>query len=108
MALLDLTRDVQLGDNHVGVRVDVVLFENQGYTGRLLLWDTDETGRDLAKIFAAPCVLAIDDVLGPATCQGIEVWQLRHEREFRVFRAEALEHIGEAVERLESAAAVTP
>lgn len=105
MALLDLTTDVDLGSHQVGVRVDVTLFESLGYTGRILLWDTEELTRDLAEIFAAPCVRAIDQILGDGTCQTIEVWQLRQPEEHIILRSDALGALSGATERLRVAIA---
>jgi hypothetical protein len=103
MALLDVTTDVALGTNQVGVRIDVVLFETRGYSGRLLLWDTEPLNRSLAEVFAAPCAVGIDAVLGAGTCQTIEVWQLRHGVEFQVLRSAALAQVSEAATRLAQA-----
>jgi hypothetical protein len=84
-ALLELGHEVTFGPHTVGARVDVVLFDpsGAGYDGRLLLWDLPPLTRDLAELFAAPCVAAIDAELGLPARQ-IDVWQLRHRIEITV------------------------
>jgi hypothetical protein len=84
-AVVELKHDATFGPHTVGVRVDVVLFEpsGAGYDGRLLLWDTPQLTRDLAELFTAPCVAAIDAELGLPAHQ-IEIWQLRHHVEMAI------------------------
>jgi hypothetical protein len=89
-AVVELKDDVTFGSHVVGVRVDVVLFEpsGAGYDGRLLLWDTPQLTRDLAELFAAPCVALVDNQLGLPVRQ-IDLWQLRHRVEVTVDAATA-------------------
>lgn len=89
-ALVELKHDVAFGPHTVGVRVDVVLFDQSGtgYDGRLLLWDTAQLTRAAAELFAAPCVAVIDAELGLPARQ-IDVWQLRHRVEITVDAATA-------------------
>jgi hypothetical protein len=95
-AHLGLEHDVVAGAHSVGTRIDVVLFSpnDEGYDGRLLLWDTPRCTQELAELYAAPCVAAIDAVLGlPAQSMG--VWQLRHRAEFEVDAEVARDRLGD-------------
>jgi hypothetical protein len=95
-AYMGLEHNVVIGSHTVGVRLDVVLFDEPGvgYDGRLLLWETAPCTRDLAELYAAPCVEAIEQRLGlPANI--IDIWQLRHRTEFRVTSADARARIAD-------------
>jgi hypothetical protein len=92
---IQVKRDVELGEHSVGVAPDVVLIDDDGYVGRLVLWDKEETSQDEAEFLAAPIVRALEDELGAGRTLGVEVWHLRSRQQFYVTAEEALERLRE-------------
>jgi hypothetical protein len=102
VATVNLEADVSFGPHDVGVRVDVVLFEDDGFAGRVLLWDVSPCDMRLAEMYSAPCVRLIEEGLG-LNCHAIDVWQLRHQSEFRVSRQAAMRRLPEVRSTLDLA-----
>lgn len=69
--------DVPTGDNTVGVSLDVVLLDPEGYVGRYLLWDAVQLTQDSAELLAAVVVRALQLELGDDRVAGAEIWHLR-------------------------------
>lgn len=74
---VDLSRDVSLGMHVVGVRLDAVLLDDDGYVGRIALWDKAVVTRELAVFYAVPAFLALEDELGDGRVSGVQIWHLR-------------------------------
>ena len=74
---VDLKRDVAIGPHVVGVHVDAVLLDEDGYAGRIALWDRAVPTREVALYYAVPAFLALEDALGEGRVAGIQVWHLR-------------------------------
>jgi hypothetical protein len=91
--------DVEIGSHVVGVTLDAVVFDTQGYAGRLLTWDLSGMTSELALLVAGPAVLLIDQQMGRGTCCEVEVWDLEHDHQWRFLRAHALSAIAD-VERV--------
>lgn len=70
-------RDVDYPPDAIGVHVDVVLLDPQGYVPRLVLWDTNDFTPDRALLYAAPAWLATEEELGSGRVSRVEVWHLR-------------------------------
>jgi hypothetical protein len=94
--------DVSLGTDSVGVSVDVVLLDPNGYVGRYLLWDTPPLTQQDAEVLAAPVVLALQQELGADRVAGVEVWHLRSGSQIFVDMQAALGRVTE-VERIVAA-----
>jgi hypothetical protein len=89
-AALSLARDVTIGSHVVGTTVDVAVFADGGYSGRVLTWDLAGVTGELANLLAVPVALLIDQELGAATCLDVEVWDLEHGRRWLIPRDVAL------------------
>jgi len=74
---IDLKRDVAVGAHIVGVHIDAVLFDDDGYVGRIALWDKAALTSELAVQYAVPAFLALEEELGEGRVVGIQVWHLR-------------------------------
>jgi hypothetical protein len=98
-ARVPLDTDVPCGRNVIGVSVDVVLFDAAGYAARLLLWDTAPFSSEIAHLYAAPAVIAVEQELG-LPVSDVDVWQLRSGQEVRISRAAAVGHMSEVQRRL--------
>jgi len=72
-----LKRDVAIGAHVVGVHVDAVLLDDDGYAGRITLWDRAAITSELAVQYAVPAFLALEEELGEGRVVGIQVWHLR-------------------------------
>lgn len=85
-----VTADVVVGTNAIGVSLDVVLLDPNGYVGRYLLWDRPELTQDDAEMLAAPVVRALQQELGADRVAGAEIWHLRSGSQIFVDTATAL------------------
>lgn len=74
---VDLKRDVTVGMHTVGVHIDVVLLDDDGYVGRIALWDKAAVTSELAVQYAVPARRALDQELGEGRVAGVQVWHLR-------------------------------
>jgi hypothetical protein len=74
---VDLKLDVAVGAHVVGIHVDAVLLDDDGYVGRILLWDLAPVTADLAVQYAVPVFLALEGQLGEGRVVGVQVWHLR-------------------------------
>lgn len=79
-----INRNVHVGVHEVGVRLDVVLLDDEGYVGRYLLWDVPIPSIEEATLLAGPIVVAMEDELGAGRVAGVEVWHLRTRAQFFV------------------------
>lgn len=86
----------------MGVSLDVVLLDPNGYVGRYLLWDTPPLTQQDAEVLAAPVVLALRQELGADRVAGVEVWHLRSGTQIFVDTQAALGRVAE-VERIVAA-----
>jgi len=85
-----VTAEAVLGEHSVGVSLDVVLLDDEGYVARHVLWDVPELTDGDARLQAAPIVLALQAELGDDRVAGVEVWHLRSRKRVFVSRDEAL------------------
>jgi hypothetical protein len=74
---VDIKHDVQIGSHVVGTHVDAVLLDDDGYVGRIVLWDRAALTGDLARAYSVPVLLALEDQLGEGRVAGVQVWHLR-------------------------------
>lgn len=74
---VDLKRDVALGAHIVGVHIDAVLLDEEGYVGRIALWDRAALTSELGVQYAVPAFLALEQDLGEGRVAGVQVWHLR-------------------------------
>lgn len=74
---IDLKRDVAIGVHIVGVHIDAVLLDEDGYVGRIALWDKAAITSELAVQYAVPALLALEEELGEGRIAGVQVWHLR-------------------------------
>jgi hypothetical protein len=63
------TRDVDYPPDTIGVHIDVVLLDPNGYVPRLVLWDTNDFTMDRARLYAAPAWYAAEAELGTGVCR---------------------------------------
>lgn len=90
-----IAADVPIGGHVVGVTIDVVLLDDDGYVGRYLLWDTPELTENLGELLSATIVLALGSELGAERISAVEVWQLRDEVNLLVSAPRALARLGD-------------
>lgn len=72
-----LNRNLVMTPDELGVYIDVVLLDPQGYVPRLVLWDSNALTVDLAVRYAAPAWAVLEDELGAGRVPSVEVWSLR-------------------------------
>lgn len=72
-----LTRDVDYPPDTIGVHIDVVLLDPDGYVPRLVLWDANDFTKTRAHLYAAPAWYAAEEELGAGRVPRVEVWHLR-------------------------------
>jgi hypothetical protein len=72
-----LNRDLSFPPDELGVYIDVVLLDPDGYVPRLVLWSTDEVTLARAQLYAAPAWRVLEDELGQGRVPSVEVWHLR-------------------------------
>ena len=94
-----VTTDVQVGGNTIGVSLDVVLLDKNGYVGRYLLWDKPALTQKDAEVLASPVVRALKQALGEDRVAGVEIWHLRSGKRVFVDESTALGRSGE-IERI--------
>jgi hypothetical protein len=107
-AELSLSADVPLGRHVVGATLDVVVFDREGYAGRLLNWDLKGVERDIAELLAVPMVLLIDQQLGAGTAVEIAAWDLENDRRWIIDRDTALDQTDELVALLDDTESALP
>lgn len=74
---VDLRHDVGIGTHVVGAHVDAALLNEDGYVGRIALWDLAPLTTELAVRYAVPAFLALEEELGEGRVIGVQVWHLR-------------------------------
>jgi hypothetical protein len=89
-----LTSDVDIGPHQISTTVDVVLFAEDGYSGRVLNWDRAGLSDSLADVLSVPAVLLVDQELGADTCVDVELWDLHKGAKWLVARDAALAQVG--------------
>jgi hypothetical protein len=92
---IPFTADVAVGQNLVGVSLDVILLDPAGYVGRYVLWDLPALTQSDAELLSAPIVRALEDELGEDRVSGVEVWHLRSGSQAYVDAATALARLPE-------------
>lgn len=98
-----LNRDLVLPPDELGVHIDVVLLDPDGYVPRLVVWDSNELTRALAVRYAAPAWRVMEDELGDGRVARVEVWSLRAPTQIAVSPDEAraaLDDVARVVHRL--------
>lgn len=98
-----LNRDLSLPPDELGVHIDVVLLDPDGYVPRLVLWDSNELTLALAVRYAAPAWKVMEDELGDGRVARVEVWSLRAPTQIAVSPVEAraaLDDVARVVHRL--------
>lgn len=93
MAELTLAEEVDVGSHRVQTTIDVVVFADVGYSGRILNWDRAGVSEGVADTLAAPAALLIDRELGEETCVDIEVWDLGSSEKWVLTREAAFGHV---------------
>lgn len=74
---VDLKHDIDIGTHVVGAHADAVLLDEDGYLGRVALWDLAPLTAELAVQYATPVFLALEEMLGEGRVVGVQVWHLR-------------------------------
>jgi hypothetical protein len=82
-------RDLSLPPDILGVHVDVLLLDREGYVPRLVFFDKNDLSRASAIQYAAPVWRVIENELGEGRVAGVEVWSLRQPSQLTVLPAEA-------------------
>ena len=72
-----LRRTLTFPPDELGVYVDVLLLDPDGYVPRLVLWDANAFTREIAVLYASPAWRAIEDEMGDGRVPFTEVWHLR-------------------------------
>lgn len=74
---MTVSSETRFGPHTVGVRLDVVLLDGQGYVARIPLWEKDPLHADVMTTLACPILMAVGDELGMAKAVGVDFWHLR-------------------------------
>jgi hypothetical protein len=74
---MTVSSDPQFGAHTVGVRLDVVLLDGQGYVARIPLWEKGPLDAHVMETLACPILAAVGDELGAAKAVGVDFWHLR-------------------------------
>jgi hypothetical protein len=99
----------RFGSHLVQVIADVVVFADDGYSGRILNWDRTGVDGEVVDVLGLPGALLLDQELGEDTCVDIEIWDLERGEKWLVNREAAfsqLEKLARLLDRVE--AAVSP
>jgi hypothetical protein len=72
-----LNRDILMPPDELGVYIDVVLLDDDGYVPRLVLWSADELTTTHARLYAAPAWRVGENELGQGRVPLVEIWHLR-------------------------------
>lgn len=95
---------LDFGSDELAVILDVLLLDDNGYVGRMILWgDMPPMSRSQLELLATPVILAMRQTLGRDRVVGVEVWEIRTERITVIpnDKADAREALlGEVVQRL--------
>lgn len=98
-----LSRDLLLPPDELGVHIDVVLLDSDGYVPRLVLWDNNDLTPALAVRYAAPAWKVMEDEMGDGRVAYVEVWSLRAPTQITVSPDEAraaMDDVARVVHRL--------
>ncbi|MCE9622309.1 MAG: hypothetical protein K8R99_08200 [Actinomycetia bacterium] len=87
---LTVSGDVDIGSHTVGVKLDVVLLDGDGYVARVPLWDKEPLSGDEARTLADPIVATLEAKLGPGRAVGVDFWHMRSGATTHVSAAEAM------------------
>lgn len=104
VAELGLGNEVDVGSHQVSTAIDVVLFAEEGYSGRVLNWDRGGLSDRLADMLSIPATLLIDQELGADTAVDVELWDLQNGAIWQVARDVALarvERLARFLDRIE-------
>lgn len=74
---MTVTSDVQFGDHAIGVKLDVVLLDEDGYVARIPLWEKDPLDQSVMETLSGPIVEALAIELGATRAVGVDFWHLR-------------------------------
>lgn len=105
-AELMLKEDVEIGSHLVQVTADVVVFADDGYSGRILNWDRTGVDGEVVDVLGLPGALLLDQELGEDTCVDIEIWDLERGEKWLVNREAAfsqLKKLAHLLDRVEAA-----
>lgn len=72
-----VNRDLVVPPDDIGIYVDVVLLDPNGYAPRIVLWDSNAFDHNRAVLYGAPVWKAMEEELGEGRVIGVEVWKLR-------------------------------
>jgi hypothetical protein len=72
-----LNRDITMPPDELGVYIDVVLLDEDGYVPRLVLWSAEELTTTHVHLYAAPAWRVVENELGEGRVPLIEIWHLR-------------------------------
>jgi hypothetical protein len=97
---MPIKTDIQFGANSVGITVDVVLMDSEGYVGRYPLWDVPSLTRDDAELLACPIALGMGQELGRDRIVGVDLWHLRDAETIFVPAASAIARANDVAEIL--------
>jgi hypothetical protein len=74
--------DLSIRQHELSVQADVLLFDPDGYAGRVLLWGADAQSLTLTQLqlLATPVILAMQEELSEDRVVGTDIWQIRSEQ----------------------------
>lgn len=93
-----VNRELVLPPDDIGVHVDVVLLDPNGYSPRVVLWDSNPLNHSRAILYGAPVWKAMEEELGEGRIVGVEIWKLRTGDQEFVLPAEAEAAMPEVVQ----------
>lgn len=100
-----LNRDLAFPPDELGIHINVVLLDADGYVPRLVLWDKNELTSARARLYAAPAWRVLEDELGDDRVPRVEIWHLRSASSVEVDAGDAkvaLADVARVVHRLAS------
>jgi hypothetical protein len=103
-----LNRDLSFPPDELGIYIDVVLLDPDGYVPRLALWGRAEVAAGGAQLYAAPVWRVLEDELGEGRVPSVEVWHLRSGVRHVVTASAAAARIDEVESILHRLAGSTP
>ena len=89
--------DVDVGPHTIGVKLDVVLLDGNGYVARIPLWDKVPLAPHEARTLAGPIIEALEVRLGPGRAVGVDFWHLRTGEALHVSSNDVRGHVGDVV-----------
>ncbi|MGO9762688.1 MAG: hypothetical protein ACLP1Q_15645 [Solirubrobacteraceae bacterium] len=88
--------DLKIAGEVLKLYVDALVYDTQGHTARIALWDVPLPSEQQASVMAAPVAQMLLDAVGEERARSVALWHLRSGRVLEVDVGVALGHIAEA------------